>query len=141
MDQLSPDECRTLLATAPVGRLGVSIDALPAVLPVNFAYVHGRIIIRTGAGSKLDAAVNEAVVAFEVDSYDPWGTWGWSVLVQGRASEVTDAEQLSSLRTHPLRAWAFGERQPGRYLGIEISALSGRRFGQPPEWALERPSA
>jgi uncharacterized protein len=135
LEILTRDECLVLLATVPVGRLGVNIGALPAVLPVNFAFVHGKIIIRTSEGSKLDAAVHNAVVAFEVDSYDPWGAWGWSVLVQGSAAEITDADQLETMERHPLRAWAFGDRQPGRYLGIGITMLSGRRFGKPPEWA------
>lgn len=140
-EPLSREECLLLLSTAPVGRLGISIDALPAVLPVNYAFVHGKIVIRTAQGSKLDAAVHEAVVAFEVDSYDHWGEWGWSVLVQGRAAEITDESELETLSAYPLRAWAYGRNQPSRYLGIEITLVSGRRFGDPPQWAAEARSA
>jgi len=121
----------------PVGRIGASIDALPVVLPVNFAYVHEKIVIRTNRGSKMDAAVNQAVVAFEADSYEPWGDWGWSVLVQGRGAEITARDELDTLKQLPLKAWAYGEHQPGRYLGIQIDVVSGRRFGEPPEWAAQ----
>jgi hypothetical protein len=37
---------------------------------VNFALVGDAIVVRTAAGSKLDAALANAVVAFEVDSID-----------------------------------------------------------------------
>ena len=36
LEVLSREECLSLMATVSVGRLGVSIDALPAILPVNF---------------------------------------------------------------------------------------------------------
>ena len=56
---------------APLGRVGVSGGALPSVLPVNFRFDGRQILIRTGVGTKLDAAVANAVVAFEVDEIDP----------------------------------------------------------------------
>jgi Pyridoxamine 5'-phosphate oxidase len=85
LEVLSREECLSLMATVSVGRLGVSIDALPAILPVNFVLLREQIIVRTVPGTKLDAAAAQAVVAFEVDSYDPGGKWGWSVLVLGLA--------------------------------------------------------
>ncbi|MDQ6617036.1 MAG: pyridoxamine 5'-phosphate oxidase family protein [Actinomycetota bacterium] len=53
--------------------MGLSIGALPVILPVNFAVVEGDIINPTAAGAKLDAAINP-VVAFEVNGFDPSGT-------------------------------------------------------------------
>jgi nitroimidazol reductase NimA-like FMN-containing flavoprotein (pyridoxamine 5'-phosphate oxidase superfamily) len=69
LETLDRAECLNLMATAPVGRIGVSIGALPAIIPVNFALVGANIVIRTVPGAKLDAATRHAVVAFEVDSY------------------------------------------------------------------------
>jgi nitroimidazol reductase NimA-like FMN-containing flavoprotein (pyridoxamine 5'-phosphate oxidase superfamily) len=63
LETLDRDECLRLLATVPVGRIGLSIGALPAILPVNFAMVGSSIVIRTVVGSKLDAATRHAVVA------------------------------------------------------------------------------
>ncbi|MGZ4140125.1 MAG: pyridoxamine 5'-phosphate oxidase family protein, partial [Actinomycetota bacterium] len=54
--ELSREECLELLAGAVVGRLGVSIRALPTILPVNFAVLRDRIVVRTVPGTKLDAA-------------------------------------------------------------------------------------
>jgi len=93
------EECLALLATRQVGRLGVSNEALPAILPVNFHLLNDRIIVRTVPGTKLDAAVAQAVVAFEVDNYDLEGSWGWSVLVQGVGTEITS--RTSRKRSKP----------------------------------------
>jgi hypothetical protein len=91
-----PQECLRLLATVPVGRIGVSIGALPAVLPVNFALVGADPVILTASGTKLDAATRHAVVAFEADSYAPDGSSGWSVLVQRTCSEVADVGECAA---------------------------------------------
>ena len=60
-------ECWRLLATVPIGRMVFTESALPAVHPVNFAVADTALIIRTGPGAKLDAAMRGDVVAFEAD--------------------------------------------------------------------------
>ena len=57
LEVLNDDECLTLVASVAVGRVAVSIAALPTVFPVNFALYDHRIVFRTGPGTKLDAAV------------------------------------------------------------------------------------
>ncbi len=129
---LSREACLALLATQQVGRLGVSIEALPAILPVNFRLLKDRIIVRTVPGTKLDAAVAQAVVAFEVDDYDPEGRWGWSVLVRGAGAEITEPDELEAVKALPLRAWAFKNGDANRFLAIDTTLVTGRRFGGPP---------
>ena len=124
---LSRNESLNLLALEQVGRIGISIGALPAVLPVNFALDHGYIVIRTVRGSKLDAAVASSVVAFEVDHFDEDGRSGWSVMVQGRSAEVEDQADLARVRELPLRSWALGDAAD-RYVQIEMAKVSGLRF-------------
>ena len=128
LETLDRSECLRLLTTVPVGRIGVSINALPVILPVNFALVGTNIVIRTVPGTKLDAATRRAVVAFEVDSYAPDGSWGWSVLVQGVCSEVTDAAERAALAASQLRPWAFQDGVAERVVRIETSFVNGRRF-------------
>ena len=115
--------CLELLRSATVGRVGITVDGLPAVLPVNFALFDGDIVIRTGSGSKLSAALAEAVAAFEVDRIDSAG-FGWSVLIRGRAVEVRDAETLLRIRELPLRAWAGGRKD--RVIRIMNEQMTGR---------------
>lgn len=119
------------MATVPVGRIGVSIRALPVILRVNFVLKGENIVFRTIPGTKLDTATANAVVAFEVDSYAPDGTSGWSVLVQGVSSEITDPADLLVLADVSLRAWAFDRGVATRLVRIEPSFVSGRRFCHP----------
>lgn len=128
LEELTRHECLELLHTVAVGRLGLSIEALPAILPVNFSLTGDRIIVRSAPGTKLHAAVAERVVAFEADGYDPDGAWGWSVLVRGRGTELTDPEEIERARDLPLRAWAFDEDSADRFLSIETTVVTGRRF-------------
>lgn len=128
MMELGVEECLALLGSVPVGRVGVTIDALPAVLPVNFALWNGTIVFRTVPGTKLDAAAAGAVVAFEADAYgtaDAPG--GWSVLVRGIAREVTDPAELAELASLPLDSWAW-DGNAGRYVCIEPTVTTGRRI-------------
>jgi nitroimidazol reductase NimA-like FMN-containing flavoprotein (pyridoxamine 5'-phosphate oxidase superfamily) len=106
----------------------VNIAALPAILPVNYALAGSCIVIRTVPGTKLDAAVRRAVVAFEVDDYAPDGSCGWSVLVQGVCSEITDRARRAALAVSQPPAWAFDDEAASRFVRIELSFVSGRRF-------------
>jgi hypothetical protein len=128
---LSGDECLELLASSPLGRVGVVWDVLPAILPVNYILDGYRILIRTSGGTKLAAALQHTVVAFEVDGFDPFDHSGWSVLVRGPAEEVTDALDLARISHLPLRAWASDEAD--RTIAIEIAMLSGRAVFRGPD--------
>jgi len=125
---LTPDDCLQLLKTVPVGRVGVTIDALPVVLPLNFVVNDETIVFPTVPGTKLDAATAGMVVALEADNY---GTstepWGWSVLVRGVAEEITDPTELRSVRSLPLASWAF-DGSADRYMKIQPTIVSGRRI-------------
>jgi nitroimidazol reductase NimA-like FMN-containing flavoprotein (pyridoxamine 5'-phosphate oxidase superfamily) len=126
LHRLSRDECLTLLASVPVGRIVYTRRALPAVELVNFALDHGDIVIRTDRSGKLAAATRGAVVAFEADQLDLAGQSGWSVTAVGPSSEVTDPGELTRLRTIGLKPWAPGERD--HFIRISPVMLNGRRL-------------
>jgi uncharacterized protein len=130
LEVLSRAQCLELLGQVPVGRIVLTVGALPAIMPVNFVLHQGEVIIRTDTGTKLAAAARNAVVAFEVDQLDATGQQGWSVSLVGRAVEVTAAEQLAELRPLPLRPWAPGERD--HYIRIKPELISGRRIAAVP---------
>ena len=99
IDALTEAECRRLLTTQTLGRVGITSGGLPCILPVCYLYDDGAIVFRTGTGTKLRAAVSGDVLAFEVDAYDPVAGRGWSVLVLGRASVVTTEHEHPGLPT------------------------------------------
>lgn len=127
LEVLSREACFDLLATVPVGRIGVSMDALPVVLPVNFVLDRPgeRLLLRTSEGAKLRAALSQAVVAFEADYIDPMGHAGWSVLVQGSSSVLEDAADIEAASRVPLRPWA--NEGNDRWVSVSVDVVSGRR--------------
>ncbi len=127
LEVLERDECLRLLATATLGRIGVSSGALPVVLPVNFHVDGDRILIRSSAGTKLDAALRDAVVAFEVDDFDAMYHSGWSVVITGVAHVVDDPDRLRELQRAPLVRWAPASADD-HIVSISTEMISGRRL-------------
>jgi len=129
LDAMSDDECRALLATAQIGRVVLSIDALPAALPVNYRLIDDAIVFRTAPGTKLTAALRHTVVGFEVDEIDRATRSGWSVLVVGTSDVVSDPPEIARLDRAGLRSWA--PISAPRYVRISIQRISGRRLRNP----------
>jgi nitroimidazol reductase NimA-like FMN-containing flavoprotein (pyridoxamine 5'-phosphate oxidase superfamily) len=125
LELLTEDQCRELLATEVVGRIGVSVGALPAIFPVNYGMVGDDIVFRTGEGTKLRRAVEGGVVGFEVDHVDTAARAGWSVLVVGLARRVS-ADEEGAIGELDLSPWAG----PGRtnLVRIHPELISGRRI-------------
>ena len=92
-------EAMQLLASVDYGRVVFTLNALPAIRPVNHLVDEGQIIIRTRLTTPISTAVRSAdagvVVVYEADSLDPQSRAGWSVVVTGRAHTVTDPDQVS----------------------------------------------
>jgi hypothetical protein len=126
LEVLDTAECLRLLHSTSVGRVGITSGGLPAILPVNYQLVGHHILFRTGKGTKLDAATQNAVVAFEVDGSDPLEHTGWSVLAVGVARDLTDVLTEIPFDTTSVPRWAAGA--DGRVVVIAAEMLSGRRL-------------
>lgn len=126
LELLSEEECLRLLGTQTVGRVGVSMGALPAIFPVNFRLLDGAIVFRTGEGSKLSAAARGSVVAFEVDEHDPELRSGWSVLVVGEAEVLDDPDVALRVLDGGPEPYAPGRRVA--IVRITPGFVSGRRI-------------
>jgi nitroimidazol reductase NimA-like FMN-containing flavoprotein (pyridoxamine 5'-phosphate oxidase superfamily) len=134
--RLSREECVRLLTTRQLGRVSVSIGALPAILPVNYVLWRDNIVFRSAPDTKLSAALMGAVVGFEVDDVYDERRGGWSVLIVGHATEIRDAATLEIVRRLPLESWAPGERD--LFVSIPTEHISGRAFGSPEATANDR---
>lgn len=126
LSELSRAQCLALLESATVGRIGVSIDALPAIFPVFITVVNGVVAFRTVPGTKLAAASAGAIVALEADDVDGVTGDGWSVLVRGIASEVTDESRIASARHRLRETWIDGA--PMHLVEISPDLVTGRRL-------------
>lgn len=131
LEGLSSMEAAELLRSHHLGRLVFAYDGWPVVMPVNYVFDEPTVVIRTDLGAKLTAAPFHAV-AFEIDDADSSGAWGWSVLAQGPAFDITSASDDRSryLRSLPVTPWPGGPRD--HWLTMTAVRLSGRRFGHIP---------
>ena len=86
-----------LLGSVPMGRIVFTMDALPAIRPINHVVVDGDVMMRCHDGAALLDAIGQ-VVAFEADQIDPESRTGWSVVVTGKAEGVDDADQAARYR-------------------------------------------
>ena len=129
MEHLALRECWELLGSTPVGRIGVLVDSAPEIYPVNHVVDGQSIVFRTERGEKLRGLDRSPSVCFEVDTYDPITSTGWSVLVKGRAREVTTAEEERQLLGLDLRFWGVGPKP--RWVRIEPTEVTGRRIHRP----------
>ena len=131
LEVLNRHQCLKLLASATLGRVGITLGALPVILPVNFRLVAERILFRTGAGTKLAAATRNIVVAFEVDAIDPLSDDGWSVVVTGCARRLHEPARLEALAAAdiPGRRWSRSDH----VVEVSTDMITGRRLLPPGE--------
>jgi hypothetical protein len=117
-DALSERECWELLATASVGRLALSVRALPVIVPVQYYLAGRRLAVCLGHRELPGRALDETIIAFAADSIDPVTRSGWSVQVQGR-----------SVIPHGLRIDAdCGWPAVAQVVQIEPGRISGQRM-------------
>jgi nitroimidazol reductase NimA-like FMN-containing flavoprotein (pyridoxamine 5'-phosphate oxidase superfamily) len=128
---LSEDECWNLLSSMSLGRLVTIMDGKPEIFPVNFATRRRTVLFRTAQGTKLSSAVMGDWVAFEADYHDPALTWGWSVIIKGRAHLLSANEEISDAEEAPLRPWTATPKP--LYVRVIAMEITGRRFNFGPE--------
>lgn len=125
VEVLDASRCWALVRESPVGRLGVIVEGRPEIFPVNHVVDHGSILFRSASGTKVDASLGHPV-AFEVDGYDAAHGAAWSVVVSGRAREVTGTDDVIDAMRAPLFPWHQGSKP--RFVRIETEWVTGRRF-------------
>jgi nitroimidazol reductase NimA-like FMN-containing flavoprotein (pyridoxamine 5'-phosphate oxidase superfamily) len=131
VEELSRQECLTLLGTVPIGRVAVPREGSgPLVVPVNFVLDGDVVVFRSDPGTKL-RALRSAPISFEADNIDAYHRTGWSVLVEGAAYEATrwEVEHLA------LEPWAGGAKS--HWIRLLPAAITGRMVVAPPDAAAD----
>jgi hypothetical protein len=111
------EECWELLARTSVGRVALSIGALPVILPVQY-HLDGRTIAVCLGHRELPERALNTVVAFAADAIDPHTRSGWSVQVQGR----------SAAPRQPCTGNDCGWTAAGQIVQIDPATISGFRM-------------
>ena len=135
LEVLDDAECRRLLGAVPVGHLGFTDGALPAILPVQFTVDDDCIRIPAREGNRIIDAVRRSVVAVAVDDYDVGDRTGWGVTVVGPAQVVPAGSRDGA----PSRA---GPLTAGRsVIVVQMGLLRGWRLSLPAVMATEASGA
>ncbi|MFJ9775771.1 pyridoxamine 5'-phosphate oxidase family protein [Kitasatospora sp. NPDC101157] len=125
--ELSRGEAWELLGSISYGRVVFSQSALPAIRPVNHVLADDCVIIRTNRGAALlSPAQDGAVLAYEADVLDPLTRSGWSVIVTGIATLVTDPEEQHRY-SELLQPWIGGHME--HVVRISADLVTGYRIG------------
>ena len=127
LEVLEREEAVRLLATQEIGRLGFESGGGLEILPVNYVLDGEVVVFATADGAKLRGVAGSTVV-FEVDEMDRTTRSGWSVVVHGRADQVTEhdsRELLDRARNLPLQPWADFPKP--HLIRITPRFISGRR--------------
>lgn len=128
---LDEDEALALAATMTVGRIVHARGERMFAAPVNVLLEQRDVLFRTASSTELLAAAQRnASAAFEVDDVVDWSRSGWSVLIRGRLSEVTDAATVGRVLSSGLRPWAAGNRD--HVLRLAGQEVTGRRLDPGP---------
>jgi nitroimidazol reductase NimA-like FMN-containing flavoprotein (pyridoxamine 5'-phosphate oxidase superfamily) len=123
--ELTRDECLELLREGRIGRVSVTDQALPVIVPVNYVLDHD-VVFRTRTGGLLDRSCRGQVVAFEIDDLAADGTSGWSVLVVGVADVIGDGERVRAMSSRLVSAL---DATTDLFMRISLTQVSGRRNG------------
>ena len=126
--ELSFSECQALLRAGVFGRMAVTAQDGPHVVPVNYSVSDAAILVRTAVDGLLARFGRGTRVAFEIDHVDYAYHRGWSVMVRGTTVAVDDPAELAAVRAvwEPM-PWASGDRS--LLLKLPLTEVSGRRLG------------
>ena len=136
LDELALDDCLSLLRIGQLGRIALTVDEFPVILPVNYRLVETSartwIALRTRPGNVIDRAPLQ--VAFELDGVDQFKRQGWSVLVRGTLHHV-DPDAAGFRERFDPEPWILIERDA--WLVIDPFAITGRRLhAAEADWAF-----
>jgi len=125
---LARSECLAALRSTCLGRVALSVGALPAIVPVAFSLAGDRLVFGALGGRPLPLVGRRPViVAFQADAYDEAQRCGWSVVVVGPAGpgrEPSGSPAERECRGGPLvRACVLD-----RAIDLDPALVSGHRY-------------
>ena len=122
MRPLSRDECLDELRSHSVGRIAVTHQALPLIMPINYVLTADAVLFRTETDGPLARACRHSVVAFEIDDLAADGRRELSVHLVGFAELVDDQAAVRALYGRSTRPQEDGHDQ---VVGITLGAING----------------
>jgi hypothetical protein len=132
-------EALSLLASVSLGRVVFTENAMPAVRPASHLVESDDIIVRSHDGSAVvpaffdrildvergPGADRETVVAYEADDIDIHSRLGWSVVITGPATPITDPGEIKRYAML-LTPWTLSGE--GQLLRVHAGIVTGYRL-------------
>jgi nitroimidazol reductase NimA-like FMN-containing flavoprotein (pyridoxamine 5'-phosphate oxidase superfamily) len=116
------------MAARKVGRIGFLAEDGPVVLPMNYVLSGDHIMVRTVVFRVVAQKCDRPVGRLRVDDVDDFLEAGWSVLVRGACTLLSE-DQLEQLKFNVSpQPWAEGPRT--LVFGIACEEVSGRRISE-----------
>ena len=123
-------QCLDLLESNHLGRVAWQAADRPQILPVTYAMHQGFVYFRTAPDSILAELAQPTSVALEVDELDQQTRSGWSIVMHGLSSAVSEPDALDDLwASDSLVPWASGNRT--LFIRIRPERVSGRVVRRP----------
>ena len=132
IEELTEQECLTLIAAGGIGRIAYAGRYGQTVLPVTYQLLDNTIVFRTGEDSPLEEDLQTGIrhaefqVAFEIDEINPAVRAGWSVLIQGPAHHIGSEAEHALARQTGVQPWTGGAKE--HYIRIVPTRITGRRI-------------
>ena len=93
--EMTSPEIGQFLTCARVGRIGLTLEEGPYVVPVGYGYAEGKIFFHTcREGTKMEALRSNPAVCFEVDESLSDGSLTKSVIILGQAEIIEDQKRM-----------------------------------------------
>ncbi|WP_406230200.1 pyridoxamine 5'-phosphate oxidase family protein [Nocardia sp. NBC_01009] len=112
-----------------MARIAYLEDGIPVIRPINFTVAGDGVVVWTVPG-RHGAAVAGQTVAVEVDQIDPDSHSGWTVLLTGQATTVSDIDELVAAVDVPRLPWV--SMRNDQVIRVEIDRISGLRLAPAP---------
>lgn len=129
MADLDETECWALLGDHGVGRVALTGEDGPVLLPLNYQVMDGEVMFSTAEHSPLATAAGTEI-AFEADHIDDAFSKGWSVLLAGPVHDVADEDAARRMREAAYSTpWAGEERE--HVMVLSPRRVTGRRIVVP----------
>jgi len=129
-EEMTPKEIEQFLTCARVGRLGISLESGPYIVPVGYAYADGKIFFHTcNKGLKMKAIRKNPNVCFEVDESLSDASMYKSVIAFGTAEIIDDREKMIPYLQRLINKYRVPESfdtymsKPGRNREKELQAV------------------
>ena len=123
-DHFDDDQCLALLGRAQLGRIALSLRALPVVVPVRYT-LNDRDLLFAASGDQLSKALHENIAALQADGFEEDSGKRWTVFAIGpvrRAEGFGDLGLAGSL----LSALNVASLEEGDLFRLKPAILSVR---------------